>query len=257
MTDEGNPGGGASCTSNLPGICMPGTTTCQTGSLNCVSNVMPTTEACNGLDDNCDGMADNAPIAILCPPPPGVSTTSCGGTGCQIVTCGAQNYNLDGMYANGCECNDPAQTTCMAPHDLGSIAVGGTTTAPVNRAPAATGPAGEDYYLVAFPATGSSGSGRGGGRPTIEFAAGSDASFRFDVFIGSQCTTPLNCGRNNMAPLGVGLTSWDFYDQNTDTAGTSQWVAPRNPWPSTVRVRVYRNTATQSCASYQLRARRP
>jgi predicted ribosomally synthesized peptide with SipW-like signal peptide len=59
MVDEGNPGGGGSCTTGLEGICSAGTLMCggQTG-FSCVQSQTPTTEVCNGLDDNCDGTTD-------------------------------------------------------------------------------------------------------------------------------------------------------------------------------------------------------
>lgn len=59
-TDEGNPGGGASCSTGIPGICASGTLTCQSGSLNCVQNQSASpTEICgNGLDDNCNSLTD-------------------------------------------------------------------------------------------------------------------------------------------------------------------------------------------------------
>ncbi|MCB9639276.1 MAG: VWA domain-containing protein [Myxococcales bacterium] len=59
-TDEGNPGGGGSCTTGQPGICTPGTRQCQSGSLVCVRTTNPVAEKCNGIDDDCDGKTDEA-----------------------------------------------------------------------------------------------------------------------------------------------------------------------------------------------------
>ena len=56
--DEGNPGGGLACTTGQPGVCSPGITSCTNGSIVCARNVNPSTEVCNGLDDNCDGQID-------------------------------------------------------------------------------------------------------------------------------------------------------------------------------------------------------
>ncbi|TNE43121.1 MAG: hypothetical protein EP343_34510 [Deltaproteobacteria bacterium] len=43
------------------GACKEGTQTCQKGLWgNCVGQVLPTTEVCNGIDDNCDGKVDEA-----------------------------------------------------------------------------------------------------------------------------------------------------------------------------------------------------
>ena len=56
-TDEGNPGGGATCGSSV-GVCMPGTLTCSAGVLTCTGETPPGAEACNTLDDDCDGLVD-------------------------------------------------------------------------------------------------------------------------------------------------------------------------------------------------------
>jgi hypothetical protein len=57
--DQGNPGGGTSCSTGLLGICASGTTSCSAGTLSCVPNVpTPQPEICNGLDDNCNGQTD-------------------------------------------------------------------------------------------------------------------------------------------------------------------------------------------------------
>jgi hypothetical protein len=58
-TDEGNPGSGLSCDTGLPGICSKGLTSCANGMLACVQTTLPATEACNALDDDCDGAADD------------------------------------------------------------------------------------------------------------------------------------------------------------------------------------------------------
>jgi MYXO-CTERM domain-containing protein len=62
-TDEGNPGGGDSCYSGPPGtdgvgICEGGVVRCLAGSLVCDGEVVPGTEDCNLLDDDCDTETD-------------------------------------------------------------------------------------------------------------------------------------------------------------------------------------------------------
>ncbi len=43
------------------GVCRPGVSTCTTGTFGgCVSQVVPSAEQCNNLDDNCNGMIDDA-----------------------------------------------------------------------------------------------------------------------------------------------------------------------------------------------------
>lgn len=58
-TDEGNPGGGSACTTGLLGLCGSGTTTCSGGVLVCSANATPTTELCDGKDNDCDGSVDD------------------------------------------------------------------------------------------------------------------------------------------------------------------------------------------------------
>jgi hypothetical protein len=58
--DEGNPGGGASCSVfGEFGACQAGERRCLSGRLSCVSTTRPVPETCNGQDDDCDGVADD------------------------------------------------------------------------------------------------------------------------------------------------------------------------------------------------------
>ncbi|HYO67231.1 MAG TPA: MopE-related protein [Archangium sp.] len=57
--DEGNPGGGTSCTTRQPGVCSAGITTCSGGAIACITKVSPSTEVCgDSLDNDCDGATD-------------------------------------------------------------------------------------------------------------------------------------------------------------------------------------------------------
>ena len=58
QTDENDPGGGGNCQTGQQGVCAAGTMHCTNGNLGCNQNVQPSTEQCNGLDDNCDGSTD-------------------------------------------------------------------------------------------------------------------------------------------------------------------------------------------------------
>jgi hypothetical protein len=59
--DNGDPGGGAACSTALPGACTAGIQHCVDGAIVCVPTVKPgaSVEVCNGLDDDCDGALDN------------------------------------------------------------------------------------------------------------------------------------------------------------------------------------------------------
>lgn len=61
--DNGNPGGGDSCVSGLPGVCSAGVTVCDgENGVVCLPLIAPGTlsEQCNNLDDDCNGEADDA-----------------------------------------------------------------------------------------------------------------------------------------------------------------------------------------------------
>ncbi len=88
VIDNGNPGGGAACTTGLLGICAAGTNQCQAGAVRCVQTLMSTAETCNGLDDDCNGTVDNGLIVDV----DGDGSRACG-------SCGAS-------AAPNCDCND-------------------------------------------------------------------------------------------------------------------------------------------------------
>ncbi len=56
--DDGNPGGGAACSTGLGGACDIGSLSCVSATVRCVPTMMPGTspEICDAFDNDCDGM---------------------------------------------------------------------------------------------------------------------------------------------------------------------------------------------------------
>ena len=117
QVDEGDPGGGGSCATGLPGIGAAGTEQCQGGSLVCVQDNSPQTEICNGLDDDCDGSVDEDwPQSVN----NGTLDCSAGSLG---LTCAPGYDDCDGNTANGCEVQLSGWSNTFGnPYDLGSQA---------------------------------------------------------------------------------------------------------------------------------------
>lgn len=66
LVDDNLTGVGQACATGQPGVCNEGTTTCSAGAISCQPNLTSSPEACDGLDNDCDGQTDEDNV---CEPP--------------------------------------------------------------------------------------------------------------------------------------------------------------------------------------------
>lgn len=147
--DDGNPGSGLPCSTNLPGPCAPGITSCTGGSIVCNGNVQPSPEQCDTVDNNCNGQADegcqcvNGAMQGCYTGPPGTQNVGpCqGGTQTcasgQWGSCVGQVIPTSETCANGVDdnCSGAADENCGCVHDkcvIGAVLVAGCDAAQGN-----------------------------------------------------------------------------------------------------------------------------
>ncbi len=133
--DESNPGGGAACTTNQPGVCAPGVMVCTGGMLVCNSTTMASNETCDNKDNNCDGQTDEGNPGGSMPCTTGLQgvcaagTTNCTNGGIVCVQTTQPSAELcDGLDNN-----------CNGASDEGNPGSGGTCTVPGRQGPCAVG----------------------------------------------------------------------------------------------------------------------
>jgi len=140
MVDDNIPGTGSACSTGLPGVCGPGTVSCQGGVIDCFSDIPASPELCDGLDNDCDDQIDQGDPEGGTACMTGLAGVCAAGTEhCQMgsLQCVANNLGQP-EQCNGLDDDCDQQTDENNPG--GGVACGcGGTTACVNGAIACQG----------------------------------------------------------------------------------------------------------------------
>jgi len=159
-----------------------------------VASISPgRTEICNGIDDNCNGSIDDGSIASLCPNPANASNSGCYATlGCKPV-CNTYWYDVDSLFANGCEVQQDAYdrsgngNSCPTAVPLGSLSELGTTSdVTANILPSID----TDWYSV----TANDDQGGGTVRFDMRFLVNPGSAYSYDLY-RTNCSTLVASGQ--------------------------------------------------------------
>jgi hypothetical protein len=240
------PSGQTPCTTSTESLCIPTGTccidtdcsvtgeTCATpgGSCSCASGdtVCPTSNSCIASTACC--------TAGDCPPPPHVMTTSCTSGACGIAACDPGFVNIDGTYADGCECGDDAfGKSCATITNEGTVSLGQSVS--VSGVLPLAGET--DWFEVTFTDTTAATF-----HAKIALTTNPGAQFLFNVYDATCASTAMACadGGNSTAK-----TTWEISETDLNS--------PINTFPTvgsggSVFVEVYRASGAPTCGSFTL-----
>jgi len=238
----------------FPATCTAGGGDCQDGLASYNPGIA---EICDGNDNDCSGVADDASATSMCGSPDN-ATPVCSGA-CSL-SCNSTHTNLNGLFGDGCECALDSQDVanngngCASAISLGNIDDNGEV---VTRSGTLHTASDVDWYI--FQGVDLTPLGNNDDYDVvINFASNPGNEFMFDVIRGGTCSTTAQC---------TGETNYSWYTDhiNGTTDGEGNCVGAPGETNKNIcandssyyRVRVYRNPAvsTPTCNTYILRVR--
>ena len=188
---------GTACKTGLPGICGTGTRHCKLGQLVCSGKyaIGQISEACNGKDDDCNGVKDDGQLCANGNSCKGASGCTCnGGLQCSgsmyCCSSGCKNTSMDKLNCGACNIGCGSGETC----DGGRCRCG-STLGPKGGGPVCTknacvnGQCGTPCNPSTNLATQATGTSSGGGAT----AKGYGPNKMNDGFLESSCTSQKFC----------------------------------------------------------------
>lgn len=213
--------------------------TCSAGWGNCDAN------PANGCETNTTNNISNCgACGNACTNTANVTATTCSASACAVTLCNGGYYDIDGSYADGCECATAGTSAaCAAPTALGALTVGQSAAYTGNLVPA-----GQEAWLVVTFTSNLNYSYH----PSVSLTAGA-SEFKFDLLTNCTGTPAGSCG--NEGGSSTGVTSWETVYTGGDPGNPLGYFQPIPPpgASGTVLIHVYRATGLPvTCNSYTL-----
>jgi hypothetical protein len=162
---------------------------------------------------------------------------------CTINGCNFPWVNVDGVYSNGCECQDlQVGENCSTGTFYGTIGVGGSDSRTGNL----PSPSEENWWIIAFAYT-----NQPNYHPHLNLTSAPGTAMVMDVY--SSCglgAAGFGCNSGGDVANTTGLLSWDVFGGGDPTNKSSTYSA--TPSVGTVYVRIRQIGGARTCAQYTL-----